>query len=199
VSLPVGTVRAVICLACTGPAAAAMCPECAASLRPAADRVLPRGVAVHSAFVHEGAARRLVHRLKYHPITGVAEFLAGAMAPRVTGSFDAIVPLPRAGLRRWSSGRDPAADLTGALGAILGIEVVPALCAPLWWPRHAGSARRARRAIAFRMAAPIPRRVLVVDDVFTTGATARSAISALPTGRSVLVLTATAAGRVSGG
>jgi predicted amidophosphoribosyltransferase len=183
-----------LCLACSSPSSGPLCDGCLSTLRPAPDRSLPTGLRVVAGYSHEGAARRLVHRLKYHPVVGVAEYLAAAMAERADG-IDALVPVPRASLRRWRSGVDPASELAGAVGRILGRPVVHALAAPLWWPRHAGRERERRAPVRFRAAVVPDGALALVDDVVTTGTTLQSAATVL--GAPALAVVATSAGRVA--
>jgi predicted amidophosphoribosyltransferase len=114
------------------------------------------------------------------------------------GAVDALVPVPRAPLRRWRTGVDPARQLAAALGRIVGLPVVDALAAPLWWPRHAGRPRAERASIRFRAKCPVFGAVAIIDDVVTTGRTLESAASAVA-GMPSLALVATSAGSMSVG
>ena len=68
-----------------------------------------------------------------------------------------------------------------------------------WWRRHAGRARGSgRRSRSRQREKPVPRGAALVDDVLTTGATARAAAAALR-GLPTLVLVATCASRVEQG
>lgn len=175
----------------------ALCRPCLRDLRPASDRWIADGLVARAAFDHEGAARRLVHRLKYGGLPGAARFLAARMAPLLPATTACLVPIPRAAVRRWQHGVDPAAELARALSAELGIPVTPAIRSGLWWPRHAGSGRDDRRPPRLSRVGPVPVRAALVDDVCTTGATAREAARLFPQGSMTLV-TATAAGTLEG-
>ena len=181
------------CLACgRWCSPATVCPLCASRLSPAPDRWLGDALFSRAAYVHDGPARRLVHRLKYHGQTGVARVLAAAMAPLLPTDAVFLAPIPRARLRRWRHGVDPAVELSRALEAITGIPVVEALRSDLWWPRHAAADRSARRPPSFDAVRTAGGGVLV-DDVVTTGATAGAAARLFSMGFPTLV-TATAAG-----
>lgn len=133
------------------------------------------GIDVASGFVHDKAARRLVHLLKYQGITAAGVILATVMAGRLPSGTTALVPVPRAALRRIRYGIDPASELAHRVGAETGIEVIPALAAPFWWPSHAGGDRAARNRPRFRRISPVPAGSVMVDDVCTTGSTLASA------------------------
>jgi predicted amidophosphoribosyltransferase len=134
-----------------------------------------RGFVVRSAFRHEGVARRLTHLLKYHAIATAADLLASAMLPRLPAGTSALVPVPRAWVRRVRHGVDPAIELSRRLAQATGIPVVLALRPQLWWPSHAGSDRVSRRSPGFRQVAAVPSRAVLIDDVVTTGVTLRTA------------------------
>ena len=91
-------------------------------------------------------------------------------------------------------GHNTAEALAGALAVRWELPVVAALERTGRAPRQRGRGRAERRANvrrAFRPRGPVPRRVALVDDVYTTGATANAAASTLRKGgaRSVDVVT----------
>lgn len=156
-----------------------MCAPCGDGLQTGGPLVTSGGVMTWAALRHAGPARSLVHRLKYDGIVTAGDVLGAAMAFYVPASASALVPVPRATLRRWSHGVDPARVLAHAMARTTGLPVVAALRPAAWWPRHAGRRADSRSAAVFRAAGtPDPGWVLV-DDVVTTGTTIDAASAAL--------------------
>ena len=143
------------------------------------------GVRIESAAVHVTVARRLVHLLKYQGLDTAGRALATMMVDRMPGDAGAIVPVPRAMLRRWKYGVDPAWTLATHLGEHTGVPVVSCLAADVWWPAHAGSRRAQRRKPSLRLVREVPAGSVLVDDVLTTGATLVAAARLAGVGRAV--------------
>jgi predicted amidophosphoribosyltransferase len=184
-----------VCLACREFSAVAVCGRCARSLEPAPDRYLGPGVVVRSAWRHEGAGRALVHRLKYDGVMAAGAVLAKAMAARLEESphpASALVPIPRATLRRVRYGADPGRDLARAVGRLAGVPVIAALRPPVLAPIRAGRPRAERREPRFSLRCPVPEGSVLVDDVVTTGLTLMAAAGLLK-GSCGLAITATTA------
>lgn len=139
-----------------------------------------------------GGVSRALTRAKYgadRPLAcHLSAWFARRMAPCVAG-VDALVPVPSPWTRRVWRGFAMSALLADALGARLGVPVVHALRLSAG-RRQAGLDARARRTnLGGRLRATIdvPGRVLLVDDVITTGATVARAAEELLGGRSTQV------------
>jgi ComF family protein len=100
------------------------------------------------------------------------------------GDWDGLVPVPLHWSRRWRRGFNQAEVLARAVGRHHSIPLVLALVRTRRTPPQQGDATARRRNVRDAFAVRIPKRVagrrlLLVDDVFTTGATANAAALAL--------------------
>lgn len=144
-----------------------------------------------SAVVYNDVARALVGKLKYGDRPELARFCARLMAQgghELLGSDAVLVPVPLHRVRLFSRRYNQSTELARALGGLTGLPVDPALVTRRKNTPHqvglSGDARRRNVAGAFaahpdllrRLAG---RRVVLVDDVITTGATVKSVTHAL--------------------
>jgi ComF family protein len=129
----------------------------------------------------------LIHLLKYGRIRTLSRPLGNLLAaafPREE-RFDAIVPMPLHWRRHWRRGFNQSALLAGELGRRFGLPVIRAVRRTRPTAPQAGltnAKRRANVAGAFavsRRTSVAGLRLLLVDDVMTTGATASACSRAL--------------------
>lgn len=159
----------------------APCAGCAAELRPAP--ALPGLAGLDSCaalLTYAGAGRELVARLKYRNARGSVPFLARGMAAIVPYQVDLVTWAPTTPARIRRRGFDQARLLALAVARQLGVPCRPVL------RRRPGPAQTGRDALTrhsgpgFAGARGVKgRRVLLVDDVVTTGATVAAASRAL--------------------
>jgi ComF family protein len=142
---------------------------------------------VRSAVWLRGSARDAVHLLKYEGWWRVAEGLADAMRglEPLTGQV-CLIPVPLGARRRRSRGYNQSERIAAALGARTGLPVRAELLARRRETRTQTAltpeARQANVADAFQARRAAGLRCVLVDDVFTTGATLAEAAVALRLG-----------------
>src|SRR4051794_12350823 len=196
------------CVACGAPpahAADVLCPGCRGALpwlrgpmcrrcalpahRPGARCPSPTGAPAWSwaPLAHAGPAAVLVHALKHRGVLRAAAPMAAAIAANApAGIFtsDAVlVPVPADPLRRRTRGHDHALRRTEELARRTGLPVRACLRRPRSARPQVGASRaarlaRARAGVEVRWL-PSERRLVLVDDVHTTGATLAAAAQAL--------------------
>lgn len=144
-----------------------------------------------SAAIYGDAARRLTHQMKYHDRPDLAQTMAVAMHRAGRSLFPEcgiIVPVPLYRWRLWARRFNQAALLAGRLAKLSGLPCdLFALERIKSTPSQVGlSATQRGENVrgAFRVPAAARLRIagesiLLVDDVYTSGATAKAATRAL--------------------
>jgi ComF family protein len=189
---------------------AEVCPRCAATVGPHTpvsdgcaacrdagfrfDRTLRLGA-------YDGRLRDAILRMKHSAGEGLAEVMGRVAAERFgsqLAGLDVVVPVPLHWRRRWARGYNQAAAVARELADVLNLPFADRLRRVKWAEQTAqpsASARRENIRGAFsvaRNASFVAARVLVVDDVMTTGATvgeaARELLNAGAESVAVLVL-----------
>jgi len=178
------------CAGC-GERGSILCGDCIGAFRPpgsARDRFVAPDPAVViggrlmvaiAAFGYAGRLRRVMHRLKYTGASRVAGPLAACAAPalhrlmNISGEAT-LVPVPVGEARRRRRGYNQAALIARALARQCGVGVAE----PLARSRETRAQHRLDRAArsrnlrgAFAAHRPVPKDVILVDDILTTGAT----------------------------
>lgn len=137
---------------------------------------------VRSAVLLDDGSRRLLHRFKYGGWRRLAPVFARVM-PRLLDEVGegVLVPIPTTRRRRRQRGYNQAEELALALGALSGRPCRPDLLRrvrAVGSQTSLGAADRKANLGGVFTAAPFPGPVVLVDDVFTTGATLVSAARA---------------------
>lgn len=155
------------------------CPACRAG-----------GVSFDAAYVfgsYEGALRELIRLLKYGKIESTAQPLSRLLvrALPIDRRFDLVIAMPMHWRKRWVRGFNQAELLAKPVARRLGVKLVKNLRRCRYTPAQASLDEVQRRkspenSFRVRKARQIARkRVLLIDDVFTTGSTFRAAAAAL--------------------
>lgn len=160
----------------------AICAPCLASP--------PRHDGIAAGTLYNDASRRLVLAFKHGRRIALAPMLARLIAARLPEIDDQwlIVPVPLHRLRLWQRGFNQAALLGRELARARGARVmVDALRRRKRTPKLGGLGRKARARVLQGAIAVNPAqkarlkgaKVLLVDDVLTSGATSEACVSAL--------------------
>jgi len=144
-----------------------------------------------SAVLYNAVARKLVSRLKYGDRPELARFCARLMARAGHELWEGnpvLVPVPLHRVRQFERRYNQSAELARALAAVTGLAVDPVLVSRTRRTKRqvglSADARARNVAGAFTARPDIlarlrGRRIVLVDDVVTTGSTVRAVTNAL--------------------
>lgn len=147
-----------------------------------------------AAVAYSGVARQMVQGLKYQDRTDLAPWMARWMrraGAELLAEAEVIVPVPLHWRRFLRRQFNQSAELGRALSHLSGVPFAPAAMRRVKLTRQQVGLERHEREDNVRAAFRVPpeqeiqiagRRVLLIDDVYTTGATVRAATKALKRG-----------------
>lgn len=177
------------CLARIPGFGAVLCARCLVEGRDGIACARHSGARVFAPWIWDERAAALVHAFKFGARPAVAAVLGPVLAaalPREAGRPELLLAVPLHRARQRERGYNPAALLADALSVEVGAPHVPGLIertrATPPQSRLDPGARRVNVKGAFRTSKPEVlrgRRVLVVDDVVTTGATLAEVLGTL--------------------
>jgi ComF family protein len=142
---------------------------------------------VYSFGSYQDTLQQLIHLFKYSKIESLAQPLSRLLvrALPLDQNFDAILAMPMHWRKRWERGFNQSELLAAPVARRFGLKLSRNLQRSRYTAPQAGlteAARRANLRHSFRVVKPeqiAGLRLLLIDDVFTTGATLRAATAAL--------------------
>lgn len=164
----------VSCAGC-GSRGVALCDACLGSFRRA-----PARAPFVACFAYEGAVREVIARAKYRNERAALRVLAHALVACVPADVDVVTWAPASRARRARTGVDHGAVIARVVGCELGVVSRALLRRGRDIPQTGRdkSSRRAGPRVVATTSVP-GLRVLVVDDVTTTGSTLAGCIAVL--------------------
>ena len=170
------------CVACDALGCEPFCAVCSAGVDAAPPVCLSGLDPIIAVWIHGGPVAQAIHRFKYRGRVDLARPLGNALAARVGElKLDLVVPIPLSEERLRARGYNQARELARSLAAPVRTDAVRRIRDR---PTQVGRTPEQRRVELDDVFRANPRRVrdrrvLLLDDVVTTGATALAAANAL--------------------
>ena len=136
---------------------------------------------------YEGPLRKLIHLFKYGKVETLAQPLSRLLAKALPldHNFDLVIAMPMHWRKQWERGFNQAELLSQPIAKRYGLKLANNLRRKRYTKAQAGLSELQRRenlkdSFVIKRPQEIEgKRVLLIDDVFTTGATLRAAAVAL--------------------
>lgn len=185
-----------LCAVCGSSGGGPLCSDCTRSRR--------HFEWARSVYHYEGSLRQIILQYKYYDCRRLAPVLAGCLEPLLQRAMadgaEVIVPIPSEPLRRWRRGFNPPGLIALEAGKMAGLKVLSSALRRRWGGRPQvslrGEARRVNMAGQFSIwdgAGLSGRRIILLDDVMTIGATCSEAAAILKEGGAAEVFAVTVA------
>jgi len=149
-------------------------------------RTPPAHAGVAAAVAYGDVSRALALKLKYNGRAAFAITAARLMRRHLPADAEMLIPVPLHRWRLWSRGYNQAGLIADALSRLSGVPTAHRLLirtratAPLRGADPAARAKTVRGAFAVATPAAVARRrIVLIDDVYTTGATTDACVAAL--------------------
>lgn len=181
------------CVVCDAPRAV-LCEVCASNLQPAPSLIPPAGVDLaRSLFVYDDIGRRAILALKYGNAHTLVKRLAKPLAALAPGAVEQVTWVPSTRRNRMKRGYDQGEMLAKAVAGRLGAPCRSLLARGFDRPQGVRTLLERQRGPKLRLSGAPRFKVLIVDDVLTTGSTLATAARCLRTGGAAEVVAVTAA------
>lgn len=179
------------CAVCDRPnhGRASLCAECEEQMRnlDRSGAVTGRVARGHVLFAYEDPPRKMALSLKYRQRRDLVKLMAAPMAAcaaRIPLEFDVVIPVPAHWSRRWMRGFDQSRLLAEEVAARIGAPVDPTWLVRTRRTPPLKALGREARGLALRGAFAVRGEkgystVLLIDDIYTTGATMDACAEAL--------------------
>lgn len=170
---------------------ALLCPVCRAELVPypeGSHQLADALDQVRIAFIFQSPLREAVHEFKYRGVRRMSQPLGALLAAHLAArplAVDALLAVPLHPDRQAERGFNHAEALAAEVARTLGLPLINGDLARIRATEQQarldarGRRENMRGAFAWRGSAPPPRRILLVDDIVTTGSTLGACAEAL--------------------